>query len=236
MLFIQWKSDNSRCLCNWVDGWLLRLAMTTPVTELWTQLPTIISHLTEWESSVGTFSYVMGFHIPCVCRCGTTPWRREPRTGLMPASGSTGHLTSSGSWVKTSPSGQDGEWPLTPLPLTDICCSSQGWLSLSAVMVIALPPPSSFSERFFAQWPGDCLRNAPLTLQINKSCVFSHDPWGQKRIPLVGLDFPFGDTGYLHMFLHFEILLRNNTRLLGIQLILTIPCDSLREFYRKQID
>lgn len=70
---------------------------------------------------------------PCLCvfRCGTTLSPRRPRTGLMPACGSTGHLTSSGSWVKTSPSGQDGKWPLTSLPLPNICCSSQGWLSLS---------------------------------------------------------------------------------------------------------
>lgn len=141
---------------------------------------------------------------PCLCafRCGTTPWLRQPRTGPRPACGSTGHLTSSGSWVKTSLSGQDGEWPLTPFPLPNICCSSQGRLSLSS-HGRCLAAPFVFLLKVFALWPGDCLRNAPVTLHINKSCVFSHDPWGQRRIPLVGLDFPFGNTGHLHVFLHF---------------------------------
>lgn len=145
---------------------------------------------------------------PCVgvCRCGTTLWPRQPRTGLLPACGSTGHLTSSGSWVRTSPSGQDGEWPLTPPSppppppsLTSAAPLRDDSLSLSSHG--RCPAAPFFSPlKVFALWPGDCLRNAPVTLHINKRCVSSHDPWGQRRIPLVGLDFPFGNTGHLHVF------------------------------------
>lgn len=223
-----YKATNFVRLCNRFDGWLLHPAMVTPVSVLWAQkAPTLISRLTaEWIWCVDfPSSYVMSFHVPtmslCIFRCGMTPWPRQPKTGLMRACGSTGHLTSSGSWVKTSPSGQDGEWPLTPLPLPNICCSSQGWLSLRS-HGRCLTAPFFFLLKVFALWPGDCLRNAPVTLQINKSCVFSHDPWGQRRILLVGFDFPFGKTGHLHVFLHFKILLRNNMRLEGIELILIV--------------
>lgn len=96
------------------------------------KVPCLIWHLaTRWRSAV----VLIVFHqlrnrLKClplfVLRCGTTLWQRRQRTGLMPACGSTGHLTSSGSSVRTSPSGQDGEWPLTspPSPSPDICCSS----------------------------------------------------------------------------------------------------------------
>lgn len=122
---------------NSCDGWLL--ALITPVTGLWRQwtltLRAYISLLTGDLLLIFSVSYVMDFHVPtmslCVSRCGTTLSPRQPRTGLTSACGSTGHLTSSGSWVKTSPSGQDGKRPLTPLPLPNICCSSQGWLPLS---------------------------------------------------------------------------------------------------------
>lgn len=127
-------------------------------------------------------------HRVSVFRCGTTLLPRQPRAGLTPACGSTGRLTSSGSWVRTSPSGQAGEWPLTLLP-PHICCSSQGWLSFppSAVMVIGFAAPFCvfslnhlFLSFFFV---------APMTLQINRNCVFSHDPWGQRCISLVGLSW-----------------------------------------------
>ena len=113
--------------------------MATPVTGLWThKAPTLMSHLAAEYDLVLIFSisYVMDVHVPTVslclsCRCGTRLWLRRQRTGPTPACGSTGRLTSSGSWVKTSPSGQDGEWPLTPLtsaaPLRDDSLSEQSW-------------------------------------------------------------------------------------------------------------
>lgn len=151
---------------------------------------------------------------PClfVFRCGTTPWLRQPRTGLTPACGSTGHLTSSGSWVKTSPSGQDGEWSVTPLPPPKhLLLSQQSWSLPCSPLLLS---PKGFCT--VTRWlPEECSCD-PSNKQ--KLCFFSHDPWGQRRIPLVGLDFPFGNTGHLHVFLHFSILLRNNMRLKGIQL------------------
>ena len=82
-----------------------------------------------------------GSHLVSVFRCGTTLLPRQLRSGLTPACGSTGQLTSSGSWVRTSLSGPAGEWPLTSLP--DICCSSQEWLPCpwSAVMVVSFAAP-----------------------------------------------------------------------------------------------
>lgn len=60
----------------------------------------------------------------------------------MPACGSMGHLTSSGSWVKTSLSGQDGEWPLTPLPppwhllpLSGVTLPQQSWSLLCSPLL-----------------------------------------------------------------------------------------------------
>lgn len=124
----------------------------------------------------------------CMFRCGTTRLPRQPKTGPTPACGSTGRLTSSGSWVKTSLLGQAGKWPLTLSRLTSAALlpsvSSHGrWLCSSLLHLLS--EPSYFF--FFTRWPSDCLRNAPVTLQINKSCVLSHDPWGQRCIPLVGL-------------------------------------------------
>lgn len=149
-------------LCNCFDGWLdaschgntCKSAMNSESVDSY-----LASHC--WMRHRWRRSYMYIFHqlcngfpcfhhvYVCVCfRCGTTLWLRQLRTGLMPACGSMGHLISSGSWVKTSPSGQDGEWPLTPPPppwhlllLSGMTLS----LSLSAVMVVALQPPSSFS-------------------------------------------------------------------------------------------
>lgn len=124
--------------------------MVTPVTVLWAQkAPTLISHLpADWRSTVfyQLCNVSMFPSCLCVCRCGTTLWPRQLRTGLMPACGSTGHLTSSGSWVKTSPSGQDGKWPLTSLPLfstsaaslKDGSLSQQSWLLPCSSLLLSL--------------------------------------------------------------------------------------------------
>lgn len=198
--------------------------MVPPVTVLWGQkAPTLISHHpADWRATVFYQLCNVSMFPPCLCvfRCGTTLWPRQLRTGLMSACGSTGHLTSSGSWVKTSPSGQDGKWPLTSLPLLPTSAASLKDGSHSS-HGCCLAAPFFFLLKSFALWPGDCLRNAPVTLQINKSCVFSHDPWGQRHIPLVGLDFPFGNTGHHHMFYTFRFLLRNSMRLKGEHFILT---------------
>lgn len=82
-------------------------------------------------------------------------------------------------------------WPLPPphlLLLWGMALSSHGR---------CLAAPFFFLLKVFALWPSDCVRNAPVTLQINKSSVSSHDPRGQKHIPVVGLDFPCGNLGHI---------------------------------------
>ncbi len=214
-LSIQWKSYMGHwaadflCLCNWVDGWLLRLAMVTPATEPWAQkAATLISHLTaEWRCSVDIFRELCnGFprsHLVSVC-LGVGRHPGKDGWGLGSCLPVGARATSPPQVPRSEPLRQD--WTVSdlwlPLPLPNICCSSQGWLSRSS-HGRCLAAPFSFLLKVFALWPGDCLRNAPVTLKINKSCVFSHDPWGQRRIPLVGLDFPFGNTGHLPVLLHF---------------------------------
>lgn len=116
---------------------------------------------------------------PCVCvfRCGTTLLPRQPRTGLTPAFGSTARLTSSGSWVKTSLSGQAGEWPLTPLttptptsaaPLRDDSPSlrQQSWS-----LALQLPSASSLWTIFFFHM---------VTQWLLEEC--SHDPSNKQKL------------------------------------------------------
>lgn len=162
----------------------------------------------------------------CVCafRCGMTLWLRQLRTGLRPACGSMGRLTSSGSWVRTSPSGQDGEWlPLwLPAPLADICCSSQGGHSLSS-HGRCLASPFFFLLKVLALWPSDCLRNAPVTAQINKRYISSNDPWGQKAHPFSGSWLSVWKRKAPLRVPYYKILLRNNKgNLRGMQFMLTV--------------
>lgn len=167
---------------------------------------------------------------PCLCvfRCGTTPWLRQPRTGLMPACGSTGHLTSSGSSVKTSPSGQDGEWPLTPPPppqhlllLSGMTRSQQSWSLPCSPLLLS---PKGFCT--VTRWLLEECSCDPSNKQ--KLCF---QPW-----PMRTKAHPFSGS-WLSIWKHRApsrvatlFLLRSNTRLKGIQLILTVPCDSQREF------
>ena len=112
-----------------------------------------------------------------------------------------------GRWVTFDPSSSSSS---SSSPFPDICCSSQGRLCLSLSSHGRCPAAPFFSPlKAFALWPGDCLRNAPVTLHINKSCVSSHDPWGQRRRPFSGSWLSIWKHRAPSRVLHFEILLRS---------------------------
>lgn len=76
--------------------------------------------------------------------------------------------------------------PWHPFPLPNICCSSQGWLTLSSSCCPPQQPPSYFSWRSLHCDLGTAWGMLLWPFYINKSCTCSHDPWGQIPNPFSG--------------------------------------------------